>query len=181
MKKLILFSILLTVLAISAMAQNQTTNQTPIKIGYVDSETILKALPEAIKAQGELDALISKWNSQVDSMTAALQQAYQDYQKQSTTMKEDKKLAAQQVLVQQQQAIEEFRRLKFAQGTGEVYKKQEELLKPVKEKVFSAIETVAKNEGMQFIFDKTGDIILLYAHSDYDITFKVLDFLKRGK
>jgi len=179
-KKNILF-VLFFIALVGLNAQTQTTNSTPIKIGYVDSEVILKALPEAIKAQGELDALINKWNNQLDSMTAVLQQSYQDYQKQSTNMKEDKKLAAQQQLVQQQQVIEEFRKQKFSQGTGEVYKKQEELLKPVKEKVFLAIETVAKNEGMQFVFDKSGDIILLYADVTYDITFKVLDYLKRGK
>jgi len=155
--------------------------QTSIKIGYVDSEVILKQLPEAIKAQGELDALINKWNDQIDSMGMALQQAYGDYQKQANTMPEAKKQEAQQKLVTQQQMVEEFRRSKFAQGTGEIYKKQEELLKPVKDKIFATIEVIAKEEAMQFVFDKSGDILLLYADSAFDITFKVLDRLKRGK
>ncbi|HOJ17994.1 MAG TPA: OmpH family outer membrane protein [Ignavibacteriaceae bacterium] len=155
--------------------------QTSLKIGYVDSEVILKQLPEAIKAQGELDALINKWNDQIDSMGMALQTAYADYQKQMNTMPEAKKQEAQQKLVAQQQIVEEFRRSKFAQGTGEIYKKQEELLKPVKDKIFATIEIIAKEESMQFVFDKSGDIILLYADSAFDITYKVLDRLKRGK
>ena len=155
--------------------------QTSLKIGYVDSEVILKQLPEAIKAQGELDALINKWNDQIDSMGMALQTAYADYQKQLNTMPEAKKQEAQQKLVAQQQIVEEFRRSKFAQGTGEIYKKQEELLKPVKDKIFATIEIIAKEESMQFVFDKSGDIILLYADSAFDITYKVLDRLKRGK
>lgn len=152
-----------------------------VKVGYVDSETILKALPEAIKAQGELDALINKWNNQLDSMTLALQTAYGEYQEKEKKMKEDEKLTAQQNLVKMQNDLERFRREKFSQGTGEIYVKQEELLKPVKEKIFVAIENVAKDEGMQFIFDKSGDIILLYADPQFDMTFKVLDRLKRGK
>lgn len=155
--------------------------QTSIKIGYVDSEVILKQLPEAIKAQGELDALINKWNNQIDSMGQALQQAYADYQKQMNTMTEPKKQEAQQKLVAQQQIVEEFRRSKFTQGTGEIYRKQEELLKPVKDKIFATIEVISKEENMQFVFDKSGDIILLYADPAFDITFKVLDRLKRGK
>jgi len=170
--KLVLLTVLLT--AGSLFAQGQKT-------GYVDSEVILKQFSEAIKAQGQLDALIEQWNAQIDSMTYNLQQAYQNYQKQSGNMKEDKKLEEQQKLVQQQQVIEEYKRTKFGQGTGEIYKKQDELLKPVKEKIFKAIESVAKDEGMHFVFDKTGEILLLYADQQFDITYKVLDRLKRGK
>lgn len=165
------------VLALSTFTNAQLAQ----KIGYVDSEVILKQLPEAIKAQGELDALIQKWNTQVDSMTMVLQKAYADYQKQEATMTEPKKREIQQTLLAKQQEIEEFRRGKFAQGSGEIFQKQEELLKPVKEKVMKMIEVVAKEEGMNFVFDKTGDILLLYADTAFDITFKVLDSLKRGK
>lgn len=168
----------LFIFAASTFAQTPAT----IKLGFVDSEIILKQLPEAIKAQGDLDALIQKWNAQLDSMGQSFQEAYANYQKQAATMKEAQKNDIQQKLVAQQQMVEEFRRSKFATGTGEVYQKQEELLKPVKEKVLKTIETVAKEEGMQFVFDKTEQAaILLYADSAYEITYKVLDKLKRGK
>jgi len=155
--------------------------QTAQKLGYVDSQTILTQLPESIKAQGDLDALTNKWTAQLDSMTQAYQSNLANYQKQANTMPDDKKLTAQQNLIAQEQSLIDFRRQKFAQGTGEIYKKQEELFNPVKTKIYAAIEDVAKREGMQFVFDKSGDIILLYADSAFDITFKVLDSLKRGK
>jgi outer membrane protein len=174
-KKYIFIVAALLIFGYNLQAQNS------VKIGYVDSEEILKALPEAIKAQGELDALINQWNDVIDSMAQALQQAYGDYQKQQNTMPENKKMETQQRLVQQQQVMEEYRRQKFAQGTGEIYQKQDQLLKPVKEKIFEAIEATAKEENMQFVFDKSGDIILLYADASFNITYKVLDRLKRGK
>ncbi len=169
------------ILAFMLLGGSLVFAQSTQKTGYVDSEVILKQVPEAIKAQGELDALIGRWNAQVDSMSQSLQQEYGDYQKQAANMPEAKRKETEQKLVLQQQTIEEFRRSKFAQGTGEIYGKQEQLLKPVKEKIFAAIESVAKDEGMSFIFDKSGDILLLYADASYDITFKVLDKLKRGK
>jgi outer membrane protein len=153
--------------------------QSPVKLGYVDSQVILTQFSEAIKAQGDLDALTSKWSAQVDSMTLAYQQALADYQKQANTMPEDKKLEAQQKLVAQEQTILDFRRQKFGQN-GEIYQMQEQIFNPVKKKIYTAIEQVAKTEGMQFVFDKSGDIILLYADSAFDITFQVLDKLKRG-
>ena len=123
----------LFIFAASSFAQTSAG----IKLGFVDSEIILKQLPEAIKAQGDLDAIIQKWNAQLDSMGQSFQEAYANYQKQAATMKEAQKNDIQQKLVAQQQMVEEFRRSKFATGTGEVYQKQEELLRPVKEKVLS--------------------------------------------
>ena len=64
---------------------------------------------------------------------------------------------------------------------GEYYQKQDQVMKPIKEKIFKAIDSVSKEEAMQFVFDKAGDVILLKADSQFDITYKVLDLLKRGK
>ncbi len=155
--------------------------QTKQKLGYVDSQVILTQFPEAIKAQGDLDALTNKWSNQLDSMTQAYQGSLNDYKKQENTMPEDKKLSAQQAIIQQEQKIRDFQKQKFAQQTGEIYKKQDEIFSPIKKKIYKAIQEVAKEEDMQFVFDKSGDIILLYADSAFDITYKVLDKLNRGK
>jgi outer membrane protein len=155
--------------------------QTQQKLGFVDSQVILNQFSEAIKAQGDLDALTNKWTVQLDSMNKDLQQMYSDYQKQANTMPEDKKLAQQQKIIEKQNAIDKFRQDKFAQQTGEIYKKQDEIFGPVKDKIYKAIAKVAKQENMQFVFDKSGDIILLYADPKYDITYKVLDVLKTAQ
>jgi len=154
--------------------------QSTLKIGYVDSEVILTQFAESIKAQGDLDALTNKLSAKLDSMTLAYQQSIADYQKQAETMTDAKKTEVQQKIVKMEQDIMDFRRAKFTQGTGEIYKKQEELFAPIKAKIYAAIEKIAKDESMQFVFDKSGDILLLYADSAFDITFKVLDRLKRG-
>ena len=150
------------------------------KMGYVDSQIILTQYPAAIKAQGDLDALTNLWSAQLDSMTLEYQQALSNYQQQANTMPEDQQLAAQQNIVGMEQKIVDFRRKKFSQPDGEIYVKQEQIFEPVKTKIYAAIEKVAKEEGMKFVFDKSGDILLLYADSAFDITFKVLDQLKRG-
>ena len=167
--------ILFVLISTSLFAQND------LKIGYVDSQIILTQLPEAIKAQSDLDALTKKWSDQLDSMTLSYQQLLADYQKQAGTMNDEQKLSKQQELIAMEQQILGFRNQKFGQPNGEIYLKQEEIFEPVKRKIYAGIEQVAKGEGMQFVFDKSGDIVLLYADSAFDITFKVLDNLKRGK
>ena len=172
-KKMLVIAVCLVLAGASAFAQGE-------KIGYVDSQIILTQYPAAIKAQGDLDAITNLWSAQLDSMTLGYQQSLTDYQKQVGTMTEDQQLAAQQNIVGMEQQIVEFRRLKFSQPDGEIFKKQEDIFAPIKSKIYSSIEVVAKDEGMKFVFDKSGDILLLYADAAFDITFKVLDNLKRG-
>ncbi len=173
-KNLLIIAAILFVSTTSMFAQGE-------KIGYVDSQIILTQYPQAIKAQGDLDALTNLWSAQLDSMTLEYQQALSNYQQQANTMAEDKQLAAQQNIVGMEQRIVEFRRQKFSQPDGEIFVKQEEIFAPIKANIYAAIEKVAIEEGMKFIFDKSGDILLLYADSSFDVTFKVLDQLKRGK
>jgi len=171
-KRYLIFLVLISAVTVFA--------QSPQKIGYVDSQIILTQLPEAIKAQSDLDALTQKWSNQLDSMKMALQQQYADVQKQIATMTEEQKQIKQKELIDKEQQIYQFQNQKFGQQNGEIYQRQETIFAPVKEKIYAAIEKVAKEEGMQFIFDKSGDILLLYADEAFDITFKVLDSLKRG-
>jgi outer membrane protein len=173
-KNLLIIAAILFISSTSMFAQGE-------KIGYVDSQIILTQYAAAIKAQGDLDALTNLWSAQLDSMTLEYQQALSNYQQQASVMTEDQQLAAQQNIVGMEQRIVEFRRQKFSQPEGEIFLKQEEIFAPVKTSIYTAIENVAKEEGMKFIFDKSGDILLLYADSAYDVTFKVLDQLKRGK
>lgn len=155
--------------------------QSSQKIGYVDSQIILAQYAPAIKAQSDLDALAAKWQATRDSLVQVLNQAYQDYDKQKELMTPDKQRETQQQIVAMQQQIQRFEQEKFSQPDGEYFKKNEELLAPIKERVFEAIDQVAKSENMQFVFDKAGDVILLYADEQFDLTYQVLDKLKRGK
>ncbi len=173
MKKIaFLFFSLITV---SLFAQNSQ------KIGWVDSQIILQQYPPAIKAQSDLDALTQKWSKQIDSMTAELQKSYQTAQKQLANMTPEKQKEVQQDLVKKQQQIEEFRQKKFSQPNGEYFVRQDKLLKPIKDKILKAIDEVRQHEGMQFVFDKAGGLVLLFADPQYDLTNAVLDKLKRGK
>ncbi|MEJ2194029.1 MAG: OmpH family outer membrane protein [Ignavibacteriaceae bacterium] len=172
-KKMLFISVCLLMIGTSAFAQGE-------KMGYVDSQVILTQYPAAIKAQGDLDAITNLWSAQLDSMTLTYQQSLGEYQKQVNTMTEEQQLASQQKIVAMEQKIMDFRRTKFSQPDGDIFKKQDEIFAPIKAKIYTAIEKVAKEEGMKFVFDKSGDILLLYADASFDITFKVLDNLKRG-
>lgn len=175
-------SIVLTLfLLFTAAVTAQTGTDPKINIGFVNSDAIMQQFSEAVKAQGEIQAQIEKWNKQLDSMALAFQQEVADYQKQMGTMPDDQKQAKETELLQKQQNIEQFREQKFGQQNGEAYLLREQLLEPIRQKIFDAIEQVAKEENIQFVFDKAGEISLLYAEEEYNLTFKVLDKLKSMK
>jgi len=175
-KRIILLALI--VFSTTLFAQTQTA---PLKIGYVDSEVILAQFPEAIKAKSDLEGMVSKWKAEIDSMSSELQKSYAEFQKQAATMKQDEAQKKQQQFVAQDQKIQQYQQSKLSQPNGEYFQKQDMLMKPIKEKIFKAIDEVSKEEGMQFVFDKAGDVILLKADAQFDITYKVLDLLKRGK
>jgi len=80
-------------------------------------------------------------------------------------------------LVDLENRIMQYREQKFGQN-GELFQKQEEFMKPIQNKIFNALEKIAKDEGYDFVFDKSGEILLLYANEKYDLTNKVLQALK---
>jgi outer membrane protein len=180
-KKLIALSLIL--FSTMIFAQQQTNQPVSIKIGYVDSEVILAQFPEAVKAKSDLEGMVAKWRKDLDSMQTDLQKYYADYQKQSqdTKVKQDDIQKLQKSIVEKEQRAQQFQQSKFSQPNGEYFIKQDQLMKPIKEKIFKAIDEISKEENMQFVFDKAGDVVLLKADPQFDITFKVLDLLKRGK
>lgn len=173
--------LLLTFLFATVLSAQTAQPAAQFKVGYVDSEVILAQFPEAIKAKSDLEGLVAQWRKEADSLTADLQKLYADYQKQSGTMKADEQQKAQKNIVEKEQRLQQYRDQKFSQPNGEYFTKQDQLMAPVKKKIFQAIEDVAKEEGMQYVLDKAGEVIVLYADAQYDVTFKVLDRLKRGK
>lgn len=168
MKKF-LFTVLVFTTAVFAQQSAQ-------KIGYVNSETIIKELPEAKDSQAKLESILKGWQEEIEKRGAALQSKYEEYQKQSNMLNESSKQAKQKELVEEEQKLNQYRQEK----QQELKVQQEKIMKPIQEKVFKAIATVAKEQKLAFVLDRATEVPVLYADPQYDYTFKVLDMLKRG-
>ena len=148
-----------------------------LKIGYVDSDAIMKQLPDAQDTQKKLDAMIKEWQEELNKMEKDWKSKYDDYEKRKLVMSEQKRAETEKDLVGIEDQISNYRQQKFG-VKGELYQKQEELMKPVQNKIFNAISEVAKEQDLDFVFDRSGDILFLYAKEKYDITNDVLEKLK---
>ncbi len=147
-----------------------------VKVGYVDSETIMRQLPEAQEAQRKIDALVQQWQAELQKMRDEWKSKYDEYERRKLILTDEARAQMERELSELDRRIAEFQMQKFGPD-GELYRKQDELVKPVQNKIFNAIKEVALEEGFDFVFDKSGEILLLYANEKYDLTQKVLNKL----
>lgn len=148
-----------------------------LRIGYVDSDTIMDNFPDAQDANQKLDALVREWQDELNKLENNWKTKYDDYEKRKLIMTDQTRSEVEGELVKLEKQIADYREKKF--GTdGELFQKQDELMRPVQNKVFNAIQEVAEEEDLDFVFDRSGDIMLLYAKEEYDLTTQVLDRLK---
>lgn len=179
MKKLSFASYAAAVVIAATFCAFTQTASAQQKIGYVNSEKVLAELPEAKTAQQQLEGVVKGWQDELEKMSKALQAKYEDYQKQQSMMNDQTKQSKQKELVEEEQKINQYKQDKFGQQ-GELAMQREKMMKPIQEKVFRAIERVAKEQKLAFVLDKATDIPVLYADPQFDYTYKVIDNLKRG-
>ena len=169
--KRIFISFVLLLVVIPGLSYGQ------MKIGYVDSDAIMDKLPDAQDAKQKLDVLVQEWQGELNKIENTWKTKYDDYEKRKLIMTDQARAELEAELVKLEKQISDYREKKFGTN-GEMFQKQDELMKPVQNKVFSAIKEVAQEEDYDYVFDRSGDILLLYAKDKYDITVKVLNKLK---
>lgn len=176
MKRLLLFP-LLTVVGPFLMGQSLLAQQ---KIAHVDIAAVMKALPEAQEAQRKLDALVNGWQQELDKLEKEWQNKYSDYDKRKLILTDQGRLNAEKELQDLDQQIIEFRDKKFGQN-GELFQKENELMKPIQDLVFDTVNKLALEGGYDYVLDISGGVSILFAKDAWDLTQKVTDRLMTNK
>ena len=144
-----------------------------MKIGHINSEAIMQTLPEAIDAQKSLDGFVTQWEGELQKMQADWKKKFDEYDKRKLILTEQARAEAEKQLREMDQQIADFRTKKFGQN-GELFQKQNEVMKPIQNKIFKVLEEIAREDGYDYIFDRSGEILLLYATEKHDLTARVL-------
>lgn len=147
------------------------------KIGYIDTATIIKQLPDAQDAQKQLDNIVKSWQEELRVIEKELKDNTEDYEKRKLIMSDQKRIEKDREIATLQGKISEFRQKKFGVD-GELFKKQEELMKPIHNKIFTVVKEIAEKDSYDFIIDRSSDTILLYAKDKFDLTNIVIEKLK---
>ena len=156
-KSLVLLVLLLSGLCVSAQQ----------KFAYVNSEYILKHMPEYRSAQKQLDELSATWQAEADKKYEEIDNLYKSYHAEQVLLTEEMRKKREDEIVNKEKLVKEFQKIKFGYD-GELSKKRTELIKPVQDKVFDAIQKYSDENSYGIIFDKASGLTMLYASPKLD-------------
>ncbi len=171
MKKL-LVSLVITVFTFSgAYAQ---------KFAYVDSDYILGQIPKYKQAQSELDKISSGWQKEIEAKFQEVDKLYKNYQQEQVLLTEELKKKREAEIVTKEKEAKDLQKAKFGVD-GELFKKRQELVKPIQDEVYNAVKKLAETGNYAVIFDKSSDLTMLYTNPKYDESDKVLEAMGYSK
>ena len=146
------------------------------KYAYIDSEYLLSKMPGYTEAQAQLEKLSVEWQNEIEAKFKAIDEMYKKYQQDAALLPEETKQKRQNAIIAAEREAKELQKKRFATD-GDLYKKREELVKPIQDKLFTAIEEYAREKMYAFVFDKAGDMTIVYADSKFDINNAILERL----
>ena len=148
------------------------------KIAIIDVNQVLNALPEYKQAQDELDKIALKWRGEIAQQQDVIKGMYNKYQAEQVLLNEEARKKREDEIMAKEKEAREVQRLKFG-PEGELFRKRQELVKPIQDKVYSAIEKYANEKGYDLILDKSSSAGLIFANATYDKTQNIVDMVKK--
>ncbi len=165
---LVVFFALVAVLAPAAAAQQ--------RIGYVDSDYILSKVPEFATIQQNIDRQTQEWEKELETSQTAVDELFREYQARELLYTNEERKRKREEIMQAEQDMERLR-MRYFGPDGELYSQQDNLMRPLQERVLEAIEKVAAEDGFDYIFDKSGDFLFLFAREQHNVSDRVLEEL----
>ncbi|MGB0879563.1 MAG: OmpH family outer membrane protein [Polaribacter sp.] len=172
MKKIFLFVVFLT--STIAIAQK---NQ---RVGYIDMEYILENVQEYSTAQSTLNSKVSKWRTQLDKQARQIEVLKTDLANEKAILTKDLIEEKEEEITIKQEELRRSESLYFG-PQGSLFSVRKQLVKPVQDQVYNAIQDIAKRKKYDFIFDKSSDLVMLYSNKKYDISELVLSMINRTR
>lgn len=163
MKKLTITTILI---AFATVAFGQ-------KFAYVDSDYILESIPEYQVAQNKLDELSVKWQKEIEKKFEEIDKLYEEYQSEAALLPADMKKKREEEIVRKEKQAKKLQKKRFGQN-GDLFKKRQELIEPIQDRVYDAVKDISQKENYDVVFDKSGSLTMLYTNERYDISDRVL-------
>ena len=164
---------LLLILALSFTTIITTQAQ---KFAYVDTDYILNKIPEFKQAQDKLDAISADWQKEIENKYTEVDQMYRAYQQEQVLLTDEMKVKREEAIINKETQAKQLQQ-KYFGPEGDLYLKRQELIKPIQDKIYDAIQQLAANNKYQVIFDSSSDLIMLYKNNNIDKSDKVLDLM----
>jgi outer membrane protein len=147
------------------------------KIAYVDIATIMKEIPEAQEAQRQLDAMVDRWQKELQELESDWQAKFNDYDKRKLILTDQGRANAERELQELDSRIMQFRDQKFGQN-GELFREEDRIMRPIQDLVFDQVKSLALELNFDYVLDKSGGVNIIYAKEEHDLTKKAIERIK---
>jgi outer membrane protein len=144
------------------------------KFGFVDTQYILGQVPEYKSAQAEIDKISIQWQKEIEAKYEEIDKMYKSFQAEQILLTEEMKKKREADIVAKEKEAKDLQKQRFGVD-GELFKKRQELVKPIQDKVYNAVKSIAEKGGYSAIFDKSSDLTILYTSSKLDKSDEVLE------
>ncbi|WP_299010860.1 OmpH family outer membrane protein [uncultured Tenacibaculum sp.] len=169
MKKSILSIVLLLIASITVAQKNQ-------RIAYIDMEYILQNIPEYLDAQNALDAKVEKWKTKLDKEARAIEVLKTDLSNEKAILTKGLIEEREEDITIKQESLRRLESLYFGPN-GDMYNLRKQLVKPVQDQVYNAVQTIASRKQYDFVFDKSSELVMLYSNKKHDISDLVVQMI----
>ena len=146
------------------------------KFAYVDTDYILAKIPEYNQAQDKLDNYSKGWQEEIEMTMQKIEKMYRSYQSEQILLTEEMKSAREDMIFAEEKKVQDLQ-MKYFGPEGMLFSKRQELIKPIQDKIYDAIQQVATNNKYSVIFDSSSDLIMLYTNNNLDKSDKVLELM----
>ena len=164
MKKIVFLAACLSFLTLSGMAQ---------RYAIIDTKYILDKLPEYKDAQKKLDQISEQWQQEIDQKQGLLDKMYKDYEAEQVMLSDALKKKREDELYNKEKELRDLQKKRFG-FEGDLFKKRQELIKPIQDKVYNAVQKLAVDKQYDFILDKSEGITVIFADPKLDRSDEVL-------
>lgn len=160
---------ILALVLITASFVSQAQN----KFAYVDIDYVLKSIPDYADAQRQLDEQTANWQKEIDSKYDEVDKLQKQFQAEQVLLTDEMKKQRQADIESKSKAAKDLQKKRFGYQ-GELFQKRQELIQPIQDKVYEAIQKIANTKSYDFVFDKSSGTTVLYANPKINISDDVL-------
>ena len=170
MNKIILLFLMLTLGTITTVKAQ--------RIAIVDITKVLQEMPDYQAAQAELDKISAEWRQEIALEYDQIKAMYNKYQAEQVLLSEDARKKKEDEIMEREKLVRELQKEKFG-PEGALFRKRQDLVQPIQERVYAAIATYADDRGFDFIFDKGGSSGLIFSNAEFDKTEDIVRLVNK--
>ncbi len=160
MKKSILFAAFALLMTTAAFSQ---------RIAIVDVNALLEAMPEYQTAQSDIDKISAEWRQDISQDYDKIKSMYNKYQAEQVLLSDEVRKQREDEIMDFEKSVREKQKQRFG-PEGDLFRKRQEMVRPIQDKVFAAIDSYANDRGIDIVFDKSSSAGLLFANEEFDKT-----------